>query len=182
MAIQRTHGRMIEDNSIVEADIANDAVTTNKIPNAGITDVKLATGITSSKLTGDLPAISGAILKELVYDIAFVAGYDPEMVPEDIVAARKYGEMIMARTGKFDGELGYIDIVNTGAALVLDVLKDGVSIYSTKPQFAVSTAVMTAGVISTAAFASGDRVTFKVTQIGSTATGQGVRFMLKCKA
>ena len=40
---------------------------------------------------------------------------------------------------------------------------------------------MTAGVISTTAFASGDRVTFKVTQIGSTVAGEGVRFMLKCK-
>jgi hypothetical protein len=184
MAIQRTHGRMIEDNSIVEADIANDAVTTNKIPNAGITDVKLATGITSSKLTGDLPAISGAILKELVYDIAFVAGYDPEMVGEDIVAARKYGEMIMARTGKFDGELGYIDIVNTGAALVLDIEKNGTSIYSTKPQFEIGVAnkQMTAGVRITDTFAAYDRITFKVISVGSTSAGKGVRFMLKCRA
>jgi len=40
---------------------------------------------------------------------------------------------------------------------------------------------MSAGVISTSAFASGDRLTFKVTQIGSTIAGQGLRFMLKCK-
>ena len=188
MALQRTHGRMIEDDSIVEADIANDAVTTNKIPNAGITDVKLATGITSSKLTGDLPAISGAILKELVYDIAFVAGYDPEMVPEDVVANRVYGEMIMARTGQFDGEIGYIDVVNTGAALILDVEKDSgsgfASIYSTKPQFVagVGNQQMTAGTRTTDTFAAYDRIKFKVTQKGSTVAGKGVRFMLKCRA
>jgi hypothetical protein len=41
---------------------------------------------------------------------------------------------------------------------------------------------MTVGVLSTTAFVSGDRVTFKVTQIGSTIAGSGVRFMLKCKA
>jgi len=41
---------------------------------------------------------------------------------------------------------------------------------------------MTAGVLSTTAFVSGDRITFKVTQIGSGVAGSGVRFMLKCKA
>ena len=185
MAIQKTHGRMFEDGSLTENDLADGAVTVNKIPNGEITDVKLASGITSSKLTGDLPAISGAILKEVVYDIAFVAGYDPEMVGEDIVAARKYGEMIMARTGKFDGELGYIDIVNTGAALVLDIEKNGTSIYSTKPQFAIGGGVnqqMTAGTRITDTFAAYDRITFKVISVGSTAAGRGVRFMLKCRA
>ena len=115
------------------------------------------------------------------YDISFIAGFDSATVKEAVVV-QTYGEMVMARTGAFEGEVGYIDTVCTGAVLICDVLKNGVSIYSTKPQFAVSTAVMTAGVISTAAFASGDRVTFKVTQIGSTVAGEGVRFMLKCKA
>jgi hypothetical protein len=40
---------------------------------------------------------------------------------------------------------------------------------------------MTAGVISTTTFSPGDRITFKVTQIGSTVAGKGVRFMLNCK-
>ena len=93
--------------------------------------------------------------------------------------------MIMARTGKFDGELGYIDIVNTGAALVLDIEKNGTSIYSTKPQFAIGGGVnqqMTAGTRITDTFAAYDRITFKVISVGSTAAGRGVRFMLKCRA
>ena len=184
MAIQKTHGRMFEDGSLTENDIANGAVTVNKIPNGEITDVKLAAGITSSKLTGDLPAISGAVLKEVVYDVAFVAGFDPEMVPEDVVANRVYGEMIMARTGQFDGEIGYIDVVNTGAALIFDVLKNGTTIYSLKPQFAAGVAnqQMTAGTRTTDVFAAYDRIKFKVTQKGSTVAGKGVRFMLKCRA
>ena len=184
MAIQKTHGRMFEDGSLTANDLADGAVTVNKIPNGEITDVKLASGITSSKLTGDLPAISGAVLKEVVYDVAFVAGFDPEMVPEDVVANRVYGEMIMARTGQFDGEIGYIDVVNTGAALILDVLKNGTSIYSTKPQFVAGVAnkQMTAGTRSTDVFAAYDRITFKVTQKGSSVAGKGVRFMLKCRA
>ena len=116
-----------------------------------------------------------------VYDISFIAGYDATLVGAD-VAVQTYAEMVMARTGIFEGEVGYIDTVCTGSALICDVLKNGTSIYSTKPQFAVSTNAMTAGVLSTTAFVSGDRVTFKVTQIGSTIAGSGVRFMLKCKA
>ena len=113
------------------------------------------------------------------YDISFLAGFDGSTVKSDI-EVRTYAEMVMARTGIFEGEVGYIDTVCTGQALICDVLKNGTSIYSTKPQFAISGTTITAGVISTPAFVSGDKVTFKVTQIGSTIVGQGIRFMLKC--
>ena len=127
-----------------------------------------------------LTRTSGAALLNLPYDVSFLAGYDSDTEGEDITA-RKYGEMLMARPGTFVGEVGYIDTVCTGSVLICDIEKNGTSIYSTKPQFAVSTAAMTAGVISTSAFVSGDRVTFKVTAVGSTVAGKGVRFMLKCK-
>jgi len=128
-----------------------------------------------------LTRTSGAALLNLPYDVSFLAGYDAVTAPADVVV-QTYGEMVMARPGTFVGEVGYIDTVCTGSVLICDVEKNGTSIYSTKPQFAVSTAAMTAGVISTSAFASGDRVTFRVTAIGSTVGGKGVRFMLKCKA
>jgi hypothetical protein len=87
----------------------------------------------------------------------------------------------MSRTGTFVGESGYIDTVGTGANVVVDILKNGTTIYSTKPLFAISATALTPGVISVTAFASGDRITFKVTQIGSSVAGQGVRFNLKGK-
>jgi hypothetical protein len=129
-----------------------------------------------------LTRTSGAALLNLPYDISFLAGYDSDTEGEDITA-RKYGEMLMARPGTFVGEAGYIDTVCTGAALILDVEKNGTSIYSTKPQFAdgVANNLITAGVLSTTAFVANDRITFKVIQIGSTVAGKGVRFMLKCK-
>ena len=129
-----------------------------------------------------LTRTSGAALLNLPYDVSFLAGYDSETEGEDIIA-RKYGEMLMARPGTFVGEAGYIDTVCTGAALILDVEKNGTSIYSTKPQFAdgVANNLITAGVLSTTTFVANDRITFKVTQIGSTIAGKGVRFMLKCK-
>ena len=131
-----------------------------------------------------LTRTSGAALLNLPYDISFLAGYDSDTEGEDVVA-RKYGELVMARPGTFVGEEGYIDTVCTGQVLIVDIEKDTgsdfASIYSTKPQFAVSTNVITAGVISATTFAAGDRIRFRVTQVGSTIVGKGVRFMLKCK-
>ena len=51
-------------------------------------------------------------------------------------------------------------MANAGANVVVDILKNGTTIYSTKPLFAVSTATITPGTISVTAFASGDRITF----------------------
>ena len=130
-----------------------------------------------------LTRTSGAALLNLPYDISFLAGYDSDTEGEDVVV-RKYGELVMARPGTFVGEEGYIDTVCTGAALIVDIMKNGTTIYaSTKPQFAdgVSDNKITAGVITTTTFVAGDRITFKVNSIGSTVAGKGVRFMLKCK-
>ncbi|MFC1674203.1 hypothetical protein ACFL12_08775, partial [Pseudomonadota bacterium] len=115
------------------------------------------------------------------YDIAFAAGYDTTMIAEN-VATQTYGELVMTRSGSFTGEAGYLDTVPTGTALIVDVEKNGASIYTTKPQFAVSTSTLTAGTLKTDGtedFVSGDCITFKVTQIGSTAAGAGLRFTTK---
>ena len=127
-----------------------------------------------------LTRISGAALLSLPYDISFLAGYNAVTAQAD-VAVQIYGEMVMARPGTFVGEEGYIDTVCTGTPVIVDIEKNGTSIYSTKPQFAVSINVITAGVLSTTTFVAGDRITFKVNSIGSTVAGKGVRFMLKCK-
>jgi len=191
----------IVPNTITSISIANSTITGTQIVDNSIDGTKIALG---SDTQGDVmyydgtnwarlgPGTAGLALTTggsginpswsgTPYDISFIAGYDSSTVKSN-VAVQTYGEMVMARSGTFLGEVGYIDTVCTGAVLICDVLKNGTSIYSTKPQFAVSTAAMTVGVLSTTAFASGDRVTFKVTQIGSTVAGQGVRFMLKCKA
>ena len=201
----------ILDGTIATADIADDAITDAKIfaqtiteasilPNT-ITNISIAndtitgTQILDNSISGDKIQLTGNVTNDLMYyngtdwvrtagwnyDISFIAGYDATLTKQDIVV-QKYGEMVMARTGTFEGEVGYLDTQCVGSVLICDVEKNGTSIYSTKPQFAVSTSTHTAGVISTSAFASGDRVTFKVTAIGSSTAGQGLRFMLKCKA
>ena len=128
-----------------------------------------------------LTRTSGAALLSLPYDVSFLAGYDSETEGEDITA-RKYGELVMARPGTFVGEVGYADTAPSGNALIIDVQKNGSTIYSTKPQFLNSQTLTTAGVFSgDASFVSGNRITFKINQIGSSAAGRGLRFMLKCK-
>jgi len=112
------------------------------------------------------------------YDIAFIAGFDGTMVAED-VAVQTYGETVMVRSGSFTGEVGYIDTAGTGAAVIVDIEKNGTSIYTTAPQFPASSNALTAGTLKTDGtedFVSGDRITFKVTQIGSTVAGSGIRF------
>ena len=196
----KTHGRMVTDGSISSGNIADDAITTVKVLDANITGAKIAdNSITGAKIalggdtTGDIMYYDGTNWVRSAtnlsfpggkapYDISFLAGWDAETVKSN-VAVQTYGEMVMGRTGTFQGEAGYIDTVCTGQNLICDVMKNGTTIYaSTKPQFAASATAITAGVLTTTAFVSGDRITFKVTQIGSSAVGQGVRFMLKCKA
>jgi hypothetical protein len=52
----------ITDGTVVTADIADDAINSAQIAAGAVDDAHLATGISASKLTGALPAISGAAL------------------------------------------------------------------------------------------------------------------------
>jgi len=168
--------------SITADKLSADAVSTIKIVDGAVTNAKIDT-VDASKLTGALPAVDGSNLTNLPYDTSFAAGYDTDMVPEDLVNNGTYAEMVMSRNGTFVGEVGHVDVQPTGSPLICDILKNGVSIYSTKPQFAISTAAMTPGIISSTSegFLSGDTITFKVTQIGSGTAGRGLRFTLNGK-
>lgn len=115
------------------------------------------------------------------YDIAFAAGFDSAMTPEPL-RVQTYGELVMTRSGAFVGEAGYADVTPAGAGITLDVLKNGVSIYDSTPVIALGANAVTAGAIKidgTQNFASGDRITFKVTAVGSSAAGAGLRFTVK---
>ena len=195
----------ITDANVTAAKLATNAVTTIKITDANVTTAKIAdNAITDSKMADDAIGLAelsatgtastssflrgdnawstdGSGLLNLPYDIAFNAGFDADMVKEDIAVAT-YGELVMARAGTFLGESGYIDKAATGATAIVDILKNDTTIYSTKPTFAIGSATAAAGVLSVTSFAAGDRITFKVTQKGSTEPGEGLRFTLKCKA
>ena len=127
-------------------------------------------------------------LLNLPYDIGFLAGFDINYVPNrgpngafasvGSLRAGPYGQMVMARSGTFVGIIGYLDHPPLGNTII-DIEKNGTSIFSTKPQF-TQTNNLSTGVLSTTTFSSGNRITFKVTTLGSVA-GSGMRVTLKCK-
>ena len=170
----------IAGDTITAAEIAANAVNQAELGVSSVTSTELANNaVISAKLntTGTMPAWDGSALTDLPYDIAFTAGFDSDMEPEDVAVAT-YGELVMVRAGTFVGEAGYADTATSGTTIVT-IQKNGTSIYSSSPQF-VSSSSMSAGTLSVTTFAVGDRITFKITAIGAT-PGQGVRFTLKCK-
>ena len=167
----------ITDSNVTNIKLASDSVTTDKIVDSNVTDVKIS-GMSASKLTGPLPALVGRALTNLPYDMGFIAGFDKDLLKENVAVAT-YGEIVMARTGIFIGESGFSDTAPTGSAMIVDILKNGTTIYSVKPQFGISTQSLTAGTIGSGNFVAGDRITFKIIQIGSSVIGQGVRLTLR---
>lgn len=114
------------------------------------------------------------------YDIAFSGGYDSTFTKEDL-AVQTYGRVTVPRAMTITGEEADIETAPTGAALILDILKNGVSIYSVKPQFAAGSTTLTAGTRNTSSVAAGDILSFAATQVGSTEPGEGLTFSLKGK-
>ena len=116
---------------------------------------------------------------DLPYDIGFLGGYDENLTAEAL-SVRTYGQTVMGRTGTFVGTVGYLDSPPNGNTII-DIEKNGTSIFSTKPQF-TQTLALSGGTLSTTTFNTRDRITFKVTQIGlATQPGTGMRVILKCK-
>ena len=171
----------IAANAVTSAKIAANAITNGKIADGTIVNVDIAnTTITGAKLATTTLASLNA------YDIAFTAGFDKDMVKENVASAT-YGELVMARAGTIIGEAGYIDTAPTGAVVTIDIQKNGTAAYGSGqyPTFAINANSLTAGTLigsgSGVPFVSGDRITFKIVGIGSSEPGEGLRFTLKCK-
>lgn len=112
------------------------------------------------------------------YDMAFNGGFDSAGAATDCVA-QPYGQLVAARAGSFVGESGYLDTAATGQALIVDIKKNGTTIYATLPEFGATANTLTAGTLKsdgTEDFVAGDRITFEITQIGSGTAGSGCRF------
>ena len=174
----------IAANAVTASKIAANSVTNIKISDATITDEKII-GMDASKLSGTtLPALNGAAVTHLPYDLGFVGGYDTSLVAEDLEVGT-YGHLVMARSGTIEGEAGYMDVAATTQPVICDIEKNGISIYTgvNKPFFAQDIQKLSNGTIDSnlASFVSGDRITFKVTQIGTGTVGQGLRFTLRCR-
>lgn len=112
------------------------------------------------------------------YDIPFNAGFASDFAGDDL-AVQTYGEILVPRAITLNGENGYLVTPATGSPAVFDVELDGVTVYSTNPQFADSENELTAGELSTTVIPAGSRLTFKCIQKGSSTAGQKAYFTLK---
>ena len=182
--------------SIDEAHIADNAVTLAKM--AGGTDgqiiswdasgdpVALGPGTDGQVLTstgaGSPPAFEAAGSGTIVYDLHFTAGFDADAthMTKENATVGTYGEMVMARSGTFVGAAGYCDTFSGPGYTEVDILKNGTTIYSTKPSFGSSAMGTSPGpALSVTTFAANDRITFRV-HSNANGNSQGIRFTLKC--
>ncbi len=127
--------------------------------------------------------VKAAASQYRAFDMPFEAGMDYDYSGEDI-AVQTYADFIMSRDGSFSGEVGNIGTAGTGSAVIVDITKNGASIYSTLPQFAAGATSLTAGALKsdgTEDFVSGDLIIFRVTQKGSSTAGQKLRFTAKAE-
>ena len=152
------------DASVIAAKIGPLAVTTVKIMDAAITLAKMAA-------------------EARAFDMPLNAAMGSDFTGEDL-AVQYYADFMISRSGTFIGAVGNISTAGTGAAVIFDVLKNGTSIYSVLPQFTDGVTTLTAGTLKTDGtedFVSGDVIVLSVTQVGSTAAGQRLRYTIKAE-
>lgn len=148
--------------------------------NLGLGALATANSVAAATIDDGSVGIAELASAAKVFDIPFNAGFDSSLAGADL-AVSTYGTLILTRNVTIEGEVGYLETVATGAKVIVDVEKNGTTIYSSKPEHAISATALTAGTLSVTTADAGDRLTFKVTQIGSSIKGQKLRFGLKCR-
>jgi len=117
------------------------------------------------------------------FTIPFQAGYAADQTGTD-VAVQTYMEYLVTVPFTLIDDDGDAGTAPTGQAAILDIEKNGTTVYDTKPQFAAAATTLTGGTLKsdgTQTFAAGDKITFKVTQVGSSVAGQKFLFSLKAR-
>jgi hypothetical protein len=115
-----------------------------------------------------LNAVRPAIFVPLAGSLAISTNFSSELtIPYDLT---------------FNSVTLRIKTAPTGAAVIVDIKKNGTTIFSTRPQIADgATTGGTGAVFSSASAAAGDVLTFDVAQVGSTIPGQDLTIALTFK-
>lgn len=112
------------------------------------------------------------------YDIPFNAGFDGDLVAEDLTV-KTYGSMILAREVTVIDVVAELETPPTGSGIVFDLTADGVSIFDALPSFAFDTGNYVPGTLKAGIkIAKGAVLNFAVTGIGSGTAGAGLRIGL----
>ena len=147
-------------------------------PQREIVEVITQAGLTPND--ADLTQLHAAIVKLItdgvptVYaDMPVWAGFDNDGAGKDLIAA-PIGIVTVARPLTLTGGVASLVTAATGADLILDIEKNGVSVFTTQPQFDAGTTVFSPGVLDegSATCVAGDVLRFFVDQVGSTVAGQ----------
>lgn len=114
------------------------------------------------------------------YDIPFHAGFDGGGEAIDLVAQR-YGMLIATRACVITGIRGKVLTAPTGAAIEVDIKKNGASVFDAKPTIAAGQTVLAGGVFTGGAMnvAVDDLIHFHVTAVGSANKGRGLHIGLQ---
>lgn len=119
------------------------------------------------------------------HDIPFIAGFSETMTAEDLTV-RTYGELVVARPFSItDVEGRLLTACSGGTGVIVDIEKNGLSsVFNlNSPQFDPGSFLLsdhgTLRTDGTEDFAAGDRLTFKVLQVGSTIAGARMMFTVK---
>lgn len=180
-----------------KAGFANSAALQVNVNALGARDVKKwSNGAVVDLASGDVAANQMVIMIDdgtryiiisplatgLKYPIGFTAGWTSIGTALNLVDEQVYGYVVAPFPLVYLGEVGYAETAPTGDKAQFDILKNGVSIYTTLPEIAAGANTLTAGAVSgTVSFAAGDRIQFKCKNVGSGTPGAQVGFTLNCR-
>ena len=126
---------------------------------------------------------AGSVLlsvSSITSDMPFGAGWGWNYEGEPLLVMT-YGAALLVRDITIEGLEAHLGTAATGAALIFDILKNGTTIFSSKPQFAAGSTTLTAGTLSVTTANAGDRITFAVTQKGSSNAGEKLLATVKAR-
>lgn len=130
----------------------------------------------SAKVNANFTTLANAINPTFVFTIAGTLVTGTNLTPALIVP--------FAMT--INTAYAYVKTVNTGATLIIDLNKNGVSIWSTTPANRLTMAAgdadkyTTQTVFDTTSLVEGDLLTLDIDAVGSTIAGADLTVQLKC--
>ena len=147
---------------------------------AEIINALIAMGIVPAD--GENNQLAQALQKGRAMDIAFMAGVSSDGSGQDL-DVQEYGRLILSRAIRIEDIYAHAAVAPTGAAVILDIEKNGATIFGTKPRINAGDNTHTAGTFAGGAeyidAAAGDVLVFKITQVGSTIAGQKLTATLR---
>jgi hypothetical protein len=168
-AVSNTH---LQQSAVGAYELANGAVSNTHYQHFSISAVHVVAGsLTLDKLADNAKA----------YDIPFFAGWGADGSAEDLAVQQYGGLIILPRPITFESCIGFANTVPTGAAVIVDIEKNGTTIFSSKPTMGIGANSTSNGTISVSTADAGDMLAFKITQIGSTLAGARLSFSLKAR-